>query len=255
MSLGRPLSALLMISMLAGAGCAQGDNPGASQASPRSAKTVVPGPSYRPAIDPEDFVEGVDNPYFPLRPGARLVYEGVSEGDREVDRVTVTDQTKEIMGVTATVVHDQVFTDGELTEDTFDWYAQDRAGNVWYFGENTKELEGGKVTSTKGSWEAGVDGAQPGILMLGRPQVGDAYRQEYFKGEAEDLGRVKSLDGSVSVPYGSFDDVLVTEDSTPLEPKILENKFYAPGVGVVMEELVKGGHEVLKLVDVKAAEG
>jgi hypothetical protein len=155
------------------------------------------------------------------------------------------------MGVNTTVVRDQVFVDGELAEDTFDWYAQDRQGNVWYFGEDSREIENGKVVSTEGSWEAGVDGAKPGIVMLGEPRVGDAYRQEFYRGEAEDQARVLALGESMTVPYGSFDQVLVTEDRNPLEPRLLENKLYAPGVGVVLERLVRGGWEILRLVEVK----
>jgi hypothetical protein len=137
---------------------------------------------------------------------------------------------------------------GEIHEDTFDWYAQDVDGNVWYMGEDTKEYEDGKVSSTEGSWEAGVDGALPGIIMPADPTVGLAYTQEHYAGEAEDKGKIVGLGKSVEVPYGSFDEVLVTEDWTPLEAKILEHKYYAPGIGVVFEELVKGGEGVLRLV-------
>jgi hypothetical protein len=217
----------------------------------RNPAAAVEGEPYAPAIDPADFVATIDNPYLPLTPGTVLIYEGVSEGEREVDVVRVTHLTKEILGVTATVVRDEVFVGGELAELTFDWYAQDVHGNVWYLGEDSKEYENGEVVSTAGSWEAGVDGAQPGILMLGAPQIGDLYRQEYYAGEAEDMARVVALDGAVTVPYGAFDAVLVTEDSTPLEPKLLERKYYAPGIGVVLERLIEGGHEVLRLVEVR----
>jgi hypothetical protein len=152
--------------------------------------------------------------------------------------------------VTVTVVHDRVFTAGELTEDTFDWYAQDTAGNVWYLGEATVEYDGDS-TSTAGSWEAGVDGAQPGIVMLAHPAVGDAYRQEYLAGEAEDAAKVIELGGTVTVRAGMFRDVVTTEDWTALEPKILEHKSYAPGVGVVLERLVKGGKERNELVKIE----
>jgi hypothetical protein len=163
--------------------------------------------------------------------------------------VSVTDRTKVILGVTTTVVHDQVFSaNGDLAEDTFDWYAQDRFGNVWYFGEDTAEYANGKVSSTKGSWEAGVGGAQPGVVMLAQPTVGESYHQEFLRGEAEDVGTVVAIDDRVSVPYGSFDHVLVTEDTTPLEPQILEHKFYAPGIGVVLERVLRGGQEVSRLV-------
>jgi hypothetical protein len=243
--------------MLAGAlvaGCAGQPAPsGSASEPPRNPAPYVEGKPYQPAFEPGDFVQGIDNPYLPFRPGTTLIYQGVSDGERERVEVTTTNETKEILGITATVVRDQVFVEGELAEDTFDWYAQDRAGNVWYLGEDTKEYEEGKVVSTEGSWEAGVDGAQPGIVMLGDPRPGDTYRQEYYRGEAEDVGRVVALDESVTVPEGAFDEVLVTEDWTPLEPKLLENKFYARGVGVVFEVLVKGGEEVLRLVEIQQA--
>jgi hypothetical protein len=238
------------LALMLGAAC--GAEPASrSSGAPRNPAALVKDEPYRPQIDPADFVSVIDNPYLPLRPGTTWVYEGVSEGEHEKTVVSVTNRTKEVMGVTATVVRDQVFVAGDLAEDTFDWFAQDRFGNVWYFGEETAEYEEGKVVTRKGSWEAGVDGAQPGIVMLGDPRVGDAYRQEYYEGEAEDLGRVIGLHESVSVPYDSFADVLVTEDWTPLEPKILENKFYARGVGVVLERRVKGGEEVLRLIELR----
>jgi len=202
---------------------------------------------YEPQFDPADFVEGIDNPYLPWTPGTTLIYEG---GDERVE-VTVTDETREIMGIAATVVHDRVFVDGELMEDTYDWYAQDAAGNVWYLGEETEEYENGEVVSTEGSWEAGVDGAQPGIAMLAQPEVGETYRQEFYEGEAEDVAKVFARGESVTVPAGSYDEVLVTEDWTPLDPDIIEHKFYAVGVGVVREELVEGGDEVLELIEVR----
>jgi hypothetical protein len=211
---------------------------------------IVQGQPYRPDLPPpEDFVAVIDNPYMPFMPGTRTVFEGVSDGQRERNVVVVTDRTKVILGVTTTVVHDRVFSaNGDLAEDTFDWYAQDRFGNVWYFGEDTAEYDNGKVSSTKGSWEAGVAGAQPGVVMLAQPTVGESYHQEFLKGEAEDVGTVVAIDDRVSVPYGSFDRVVVTEDTTPLEPQILEHKFYAPGTGVVLERVLRGGQEVSRLV-------
>jgi len=211
---------------------------------------VLKGHTYRPGLPPaEDFVAVIDNPYMPFMPGTRTVFEGVSDGERERNVVSVTDRTKVILGVTTTVVHDQVFSaNGDLAEDTFDWYAQDRFGNVWYFGEDTAEYANGEVSSTKGSWEAGVGGAQPGVVMLAQPTVGESYHQEFLRGEAEDVGTVVAIDDRVSVPYGSFDHVLVTEDTTPLEPQILEHKFYAPGIGVVLERVLRGGQEVSRLV-------
>jgi hypothetical protein len=212
---------------------------------------VVEGEPYRPSVDPANFVSVIDNPYFPLSPGTTLVYRGVSDGEREVVKVTVTDETEEILGITATVVRDRVFVDGKLAEDTFDWYAQDVDGNVWYLGEDTREFEDGKAVSTEGSWKAGVDGAQPGVILPGHPEVGVTYRQEFYEGEAEDVAKVVALDDTVDVPAGSFDGVLVTEDWTPLEPKLLERKYYAGGVGVVFERLIKGGEEVLRLVEIR----
>ena len=211
---------------------------------------IVEGQPYRPDLPPpEGFVAAIDNPHMPIMPGTRTVFEGVSDGQRERNVVVVTDRTKVILGVTTTVVRDRVFSaNGDLAEDTFDWYAQDRFGNVWYFGEDTAEYDNGKVTSTKGSWEAGVAGAQPGIVMLAQPTVGESYHQEFLKGEAEDVGTVFAIDDRVTVPYGSFDHVVVTEDTTPLEPQILEHKFYAQGIGLVLERVLRGGQEVSRLV-------
>lgn len=153
--------------------------------------------------------------------------------------------------MTCVVVRDEVRVNGELAELTLDWYAQDLDGSVWYFGEDSRDYENGKVVSTKGSWQAGVDGAQPGVIMPGKPKAGLAYRQEYYAGEAEDQAKVVALDGTARVPFGSFDGLLVTEDSTPLEPDVLERKYYARGIGVVLERQIKGGAGVLELVDVR----
>ena len=207
--------------------------------------------TYNPVINPADFVEQIDNQYLPMTPGTTFVYDGESEDGKERIEVEVTHETKEILGVTCIVVRDRVWVDGELAEDTFDWFAQDNDGNVWYFGEDSKEYEDGKVVSTEGSWESGVDGAKPGIIMKGNPQVGDAYRQEYYEDEAEDMAEVLSLDESVSVPYGTFDNCLKTQEWTPLEPDVVENKYYAPGVGVVKEVAVEGESEKVELVEVK----
>ena len=154
------------------------------------------------------------------------------------------------MGIPATVVRDRAYSKGKLIEDTFDWYAQDRQGNVWYLGEDTTEFENGKPVSTAGSWQAGVDGGLPGIVMLADPQVGDVYRNEYYVGQAEDLTKVLEIGGSITVPAGSFSNTLVTEDWTPLEPDQLEHKTYAPGVGVVAEGPIDDATES-KLVDVR----
>ncbi|HEV8683263.1 MAG TPA: hypothetical protein VGS09_10920 [Actinomycetota bacterium] len=247
--MARRAAGALVAVLLTAAGCrGEAPQPGRPAPAPGNPAAFVEGEPYRPQIDPADFVEVIDNPYFPLTPGTTHVYRGVSGGEREVVRVTVTDNTKDILGISATVVRDQVFVDGKLAEDTLDWYAQDRQGNVWYMGEDTKEYEDGKVVSTEGSWEAGVDGAQAGVIMPAQPEIGLTYRQEYYEGEAEDLAKAVALDETVEVPAGFFIGVLVTEDWTPLEPKLLERKYYAPGIGVVFERLIKGGEEVLRLV-------
>ncbi|WP_406670566.1 hypothetical protein V7O67_01010 [Methanolobus sp. ZRKC4] len=205
---------------------------------------------YNPEIDPANFVEEIDNPYLPFEPGTTFVYEGESDGETIDVEIYVTNQTKEVMGVTTTVIREREWEDGELVEDTFDWFAQDKDGNVWYFGEDSKEIEDGEVVSTAGSWEAGVDGAQPGIIMKADPQPGDVYRQEYYEGEAEDMAEVLSLEASVTVPYGSFENSLQTREWTPLEPGVEENKYYASGVGLLLEEAVEGGDGRLELVEI-----
>lgn len=201
-----------------------------------------------PSPDPQDFVASVDNPWFPLEPGTVWTYRGSSTEGTETVTVTVTDRTRVVQGVTTTVVHDVVAdARGRTVEDTFDWYAQDTAGNVWYFGEDTTAYEGGKA-STEGSWEAGVDGAEAGLLMPARPRVGDGYAQEHLAGVAEDRGEIVALHVRSVVEAGTYDDVLVTEDTTPLEPGLVERKYYARGVGIVREEDVTGGSEIVELV-------
>jgi hypothetical protein len=159
----------------------------------------------------------------------------------------VTHQTRQVMGITATVVRDVETRDGELVEETSDWYAQDRDGNVWYLGEETKAYKDGKP-SPAGSWEAGVDGALPGIIMKAHPRVGDAYRQEFYRGEAEDMGKVVRVGDSETVPFRAFHGLLVTQDWTPLEPKVVEEKYYAKGVGLVLETTIRGGSDRNALV-------
>jgi hypothetical protein len=219
---------------------------------PRNPAPIVDGEPYVHYIDPAMFVDSIDNPFMPWIVGSRFVFDGTEHVE-----VNVLPDTKEILGVKTTVVHDQVFDGSAVTEDTLDWYAQDRQGNVWYFGEQTAEYENGKVTSTEGSWEGGVDGAQPGIVMLADPQVGDSYRQEFLQGEAEDLAAITATSGTVSSKAGSWSggDVLVTEEWTPLEPKVREQKTYARGVGVVEAHLLKGGHEQTKLTSVTIGSG
>jgi len=207
-------------------------------------------PLYRKEIDPANFVDRVDNWYFQLTPGTTFVYEGETEDGTVRVEDYVTHETKQILGITCVVVRNRVIENGDLVEETFDWYAQDKDGNVWYFGEDAKEYEAGVVVSTKGSWEAGVDGAMPGIIMEANPQVGDFYRQEYYKGEAEDMAEVLSLTESVSVTHGSFDNLLMIREWTLLEPGIVEHKYYAPGVGLILEVMVEGGSEWVELVEI-----
>jgi hypothetical protein len=200
-------------------------------------------------LDPTQFTTRIDNRWWPMRPGSRWVYrETDGQGTPQRVVVTVTDKTKPIIGIQARVVHDVVTEDGQLVEDTYDWYAQDAKGNLWYLGEDTKEYEDGKVTTTEGSWQAGVDGAQPGILLLADPKRAMAYRQEYYKGQAEDAAQVLSLDMRAKVPAGLFGHVLATKEYTPLEPNLVEHKFYAPGVGPVLAITVKGGSGRMELL-------
>ena len=203
-------------------------------------------------IDPDNFVSQVDNPYFPLVPGTTLIYRGESEGTPTRNVTYITYDTKVILGVTTIVVHDQAFEEGVLVEDTFDWFAQDVDGNVWYFGEATKELdENGNVISTEGSWEAGVDGAEPGIIMLADPKKGDRYQQEFLPGVAEDMAQVVGFEDSFCVRYGCFENVLVTKEWSPLDRGVVENKYYAEGVGFISAVMVKGGEEQTELVRVR----
>jgi len=192
---------------------------------------------YSPVINANEFSTEIDNPYFTLVPGATFVYEAETEEGTERTVVTVASDIKVVMGVTVTVVTDEVFLDGKLIEYTKDWYAQDADGNVWYFGEESKEMVNGVVVSTEGSWEAGVNGAQPGMVMKAQPKIGDTYRQEFLKGEAEDMADVLALGESVTVPYGSFTGCIKTRDYTPLEPGADEHKYYCPEVNFVVLEV------------------
>lgn len=201
-------------------------------------------------LNPGDFSTRIDNPYWPMRPGSRWVYRETDSGgaDQRVV-VTVTDKTKRIAnGITARVVRDVVTERGKPVEVTDDWYAQDRAGNVWYLGEATAEYENGKVKTTAGSFEAGVDGAQAGVILPAAPKVGMRYRQEYYAGKAEDRAEVFSLSEQAQVPFGHFTKVLMTRDLNPLKPKILEYKFYARGVGPVLAVGISGGSDREELV-------
>ena len=200
---------------------------------------------------PTTFVRSVTNPWFPLKPGTTFIYKGGKDHEPGRDVVRVTARTKTIDGVRCTEVDDRLYLNGRLAERTKDWYAQDRAGNVWYFGEATAELDkGGRVTSREGSWQAGVNGAKPGIFVPRQPKVGESHRQEYYKGHAEDHFQVVSLSASVVVPYTASAHAMLTKEWTPLEPDTLDHKLYVRGIGLVKEETIKGGDELWELNDV-----
>ncbi|MGH7178473.1 MAG: hypothetical protein ACREJC_13930, partial [Tepidisphaeraceae bacterium] len=199
------------------------------------------------------FADVIDNPFLPMIPGTTYIYRGVdADGNSIRQRVVVTNETKVIQGVTCTVVRDRVFLNGELAEDTRDFFAQDKAGNVWYFGEETREFEDGVVVSTEGSFEAGVDGASAGIIMQARPAVGDEFDEENAPGVAEDHGKVLSLAKGVKTPFASFGECVQIEETTPLEPEALEHKFYAAGFGLVRDQDIAGGG-VIRLAEVQLA--
>jgi hypothetical protein len=239
----RSLAVLTVISFLLAA-CGGGD--GSSSSLPQGGDRVD--------LNPDDFVARIDHPYWPMAPGKKWVFTQTDlQGNRERIEVTVTDRKKTVLGIEATVVHDVVTENGELIEDTFDWFAQDSKGNVWYLGEDTTEFENGKPVSKKGSWEAGVNGAQAGIILPADPKVGMTFREEYLKGEAEDRGEILSLDERVQVAAGSYDNVLMTKDWTPLEPTLLEHKFYARGVGPVLVLGISGSRFWEELVSVTNA--
>jgi hypothetical protein len=212
---------------------------------------------YDPALDAMSFTDGngaplpIDNPYFPLRPGTTFTYEGTEDDRPARDVVRVTHDTREVMGVRAVVVEDQYSLDGTVTELTYDWFAQDRQGNVWYFGEFATEYDRrGNVRTHEGSWEAGVNGAKPGIIMKARPEVGDIYRQEFAPGEAEGLAMVQRPPGRLSVPAGTYEQILKTQEYSCDEPDELEYKYYAAGVGLVLAR-TEDGDERLELVGVQ----
>ncbi len=203
-----------------------------------------------PVFDPNNFVAVVDNTYFPLPVGRTLVYSGIKDGQTQRDVVTVTNESKVILGVSATVVSDVADHDGTILERTSDWYAQDKQGNVWYLGEDTVHFLANGKGDTSGSWESGVNGAQPGIIMEANPQIPDAYRQELLAGEAEDTAWIVNRGGTVSVPYGKVRNVLTTLEATRLEPGAYDQKVYGPGIGIILEQSLTGDPEVAKLESV-----
>jgi hypothetical protein len=234
--------------------CGGGGGTKASSSTPKTTTSTVAGATpaaYHPTIDATKFSTTIDNRYFPLKPGTTHVLEGTRDGAPQRAELIVTSETKVIMGVTCVVVRDTVTSNGALVEKTTDWYAQASNGDVWYFGEATAEYTNGAVSNTHGSWEAGVDGAQPGVVMKAAPKIGDSYRQEYRPGQAEDMAKVLRIDLSTQVPAGSFKDVVVTEDTDPLNPDKIDEKRYAPGAGMIFAHRVRTGHtEEVSLVKI-----
>ena len=243
----RSIAAAAVLAAIA-AGCGSSGGGGSSSTStavtPASDLAPVQG-RYAPSIDPANFVAVIDNRYFPLKPGTGFHYEGVAEDGTtpQTDDEIVTHQTKKIMGVDATVVRDTVSSRGKPIEKTFDWYAQDRDGNVWYMGEDTRELDHGRFVRQSDSWEGGVNGAEPGIIMPGSPKPGDAYRQEYYPAHALDQARVLGSGGPIKVRYGSYKDTLLTDETAPkLDPGVHEQNYYVAAVGDIKEQTVAGNH-------------
>jgi hypothetical protein len=232
------------IAVLALASCGGDSKSSSSSSLPQGTKPVQ--------LDPADFTITIDNPYWPMRPGSHWVYREVEDGEAHRDDVTVTNRTKKLGGIEARVVHDRVSQDGETLEETDDWYAQDSAGNLWYLGENTAEYENGKLKTKEGSWAYGVDGAQPGVILPAQPEQGMQYREEYYKGHAEDAAEILSAGSQVQVPFGRFHGAVLTRNYSAIEPTVEEMKLYAKGVGPVMELLVSGGSGRTDLLSYRA---
>jgi hypothetical protein len=232
-----------------GCGSSGGGSTSSTSAAPASASSLAPvHGAYSPSIDAANFGSVIDNRYWPLKPGTGYHYKGVRGTTPQSDDEIVTHQTKQILGIPCTVVRDTVSEHGTPVERTFDYYAQDKQGNVWYMGERSLEKQHGRMVVASDSWLSGVKGGQPGIIMPGNPQPGDKYRQEYYPpGQALDEAHVVSTNGNVKVPYGSYKHVLVTSEFSPLEPQT-EQKYYVPGLGEAAERVVKGHHEEFQLV-------
>jgi hypothetical protein len=258
----RRLIAGVIAVAVVGTACTSSAASSNGSSSPASAEPqVVASPTrdgaYHPDINPANFVSVIDNPYFPLTPGTSYTFEGVRDGAGQRDVFTVTGETKPIMGVTSTVIKDTatVLKTGTIIEVTSDWFAQDNQGNVWYMGEDTKLLNpDGSVKSTAGSWTGGVDGALPGIVMPGDLQIPSTFKQEYYPGQAEDSAWFVSKDQSAKVPYKTLKGgVVETLEWSPLEPEVIEKKYYAAGIGLVYSVSAAGEVETAKLVSVTHA--
>ncbi|CAN5534853.1 hypothetical protein BH10ACT11_BH10ACT11_12280 [soil metagenome] len=238
---GRPLTVALAAAAVAIGGCGGGQSQGAADQASAAANGLPQG-AEQVKVDPSQFTTKIDNPYLSFSPGDRWVYRGSSDdGPDQRIVVTVTDRTKTVAnGVKGVVVHDVATVKGRTIENTYDWYAQDAQGNVWYEGEDTKAYDGSGKPDTAGSFEAGVDGAEAGVAMPGSPTQGQTYRQEYYPGQARDGAEVLGTAQKADAPAGHYEDVVITGETTPLEPKIEELKFYARGVGNVRAISVSG---------------
>lgn len=263
-------AAVLGIAVLAGCGGSGGSgSSGSSGAAAKQTPTAAaPDPNgvltaprtqraaqavYNPKIVPADFTHKITNPYFKLSPGDVRVTKGTKDGVPQTHTTRVTNKTKTIAGVRCIVVSDVVTTNGKLSEKVSDWYAQDTKGNVWYFGEATADYENGVVTTTKGSWLTGVDGAKPGIVMPIHPKPGPSFYTEFRPGVAEDKGQVLSNTDTLKIPYGSFKNVVVIRDTNPLDPQLVSHKWYVKGVGLLKTVRVGSSHsEHAELVTLKA---
>jgi hypothetical protein len=238
--------AAMLAALVAGCGSSGGGGPSSSAADLAPTKG-----EYSPSIDPADFGGPIDNPYLPLRPGTKWRYEGVGDNGktRELNTVTVTHRTKRILGIDAVVVLDEVFSGGKPEERTFDWYAQDKHGNVWYLGEDSSNYEHGRWVKDEGSWTAGVGNGKPGIIMAAHPRAGDAYRQEYSPGHALDQARVLGAGGRVATPYRTFSETLATREYSSIDHQF-ERKYYARGVGMIKEQALTASKEKSELLAV-----
>jgi hypothetical protein len=250
---------IALAALASGCGSSGKETTSSTSSSTRSVADLAPvHGTYSPSIDPANFVDTIDNRYFPLEPGTAFHYKGVQEDGKtpQTDDEVVTNQSKKILGVKCTVVRDTVSSHGKVIERTYDWYAQDKARNVWYMGEDAREMKHGHLVRASDSWEGGVVGAQPGIIMPGDPQRGDQYRQEYFPKHALDQALVLGRGGPVRVPYGSFKDTLLTVETAPkLDPGVAERKYYVAGLGDIKEHTVSGNREQIELVSVTRQAG
>ena len=247
------IRSLTQLAAVAGAGALAACGGASGDGATGTAAAADPHPAAATEAKPvaaRRFSAHVDNPWYPLKPGTVYRFKGEEHGTPTRDVVRVTHRTKLIQGVHARVVRDRVLEHGRVVEDTRDWFAQDRAGTVWYFGEDTRELDRhGHTTSTEGSWQSGRHGARRGIVMPAHPRVGFSAAQEHFRGHAEDHFKILAKHASVTVPYGRFRDrALLTREWTPLEPGVVDHKLYVRGIGMVKERTVKGGDEVGRLV-------